>query len=132
MMFIDANYKIKKNAYKNQVLIHSGFGGTLLLDDKFVKNNDIGAQLKTISESSLKDSHGNVLKTKKAILPNFFIGQNKFTDMPISFFEGALGRQHMSGIGGNILKRFNVFFDLQNAYIYYKPNQLMDLPFEHS
>ena len=121
LMFIATQYKIKNNQYDNQVLIHSGFGGTLLLDDKFVQNNNIGAQLETISESQLKDSYGNVLKTKKAVLPYFSIGQNSFTDMPISFFEGALGRQHMSVIGGNILKRFNVFFDLQNAHFYYKP-----------
>lgn len=130
LMFIETNYQIKNKHYKNPVLIHSGFGGTLLLDDNFVQKNNIGSQLETISESQLTDSYGNILKTKKAILPFFNLGKNSFTDMPISFFEGALGRQHMSVIGGNILKRFNVFFDLQNAYLYYKPSQLMDLPFE--
>ena len=129
LMFVETKYKTKSNRYTNQVLIHSGFGGTLLLDDKFVRENKIGAQLKTISESELKDSYGHVLKTKKAILPYFSIGQNSFTDMPISFFEGTLGGQHMSVIGGNILKRFNVFIDLQNADIYYKPNKLVNLPF---
>ncbi len=132
LMFVETKYKTNRNRYVNKVLIHSGFGGTLLLDDKFVKENNIGDQLKTISESQLTDSHGNVLKTKQAILPCFALGKSKFKDMPISFFQGALGRQHMSVIGGNVLKRFNVFFDLQNAHFYYKPNNLTALPFENT
>lgn len=132
LMFVETVYNIQDNQYENRVLIHSGYGGTLLLDDQFVKNNNIGAQLETISESQLQDSHGNVLKTKKAVLPYFSFGQNIFTDMPISFFEGTLGRQHISVVGGNIIKRFNIFLDLQNAQIYYKPSQLMTLPFENS
>jgi hypothetical protein len=132
MMYVETNYQIENNNYTNEVLIHSGFGGTLLLDDQFVKENDIGSQLETISESHLKDSYGNILKTKKAILPSFSIGQTSFTDMPISFFEGALGKQHVSVIGGNILKRFNVYFDLQNAQLYYTPSHLIDTPFGNS
>ncbi|MFT6244518.1 MAG: hypothetical protein ACJA0U_002459 [Salibacteraceae bacterium] len=132
MMYVETNYQIENNNYTNEVLIHSGFGGTLLLDDQFVKENDIGSQLETISESHLKDSYGNILKTKKAILPYFSIGQTSFTDMPISFFEGALGKQHVSVIGGNILKRFNVYFDLQNAQLYYTPSLLIDAPFGNS
>lgn len=129
MMFIETTYQIEDNEYKNQVLIHSGYGGTLLLDDKFVERNQIGQQLKIISESHLKDSYGNILKTKKAVLPYFLIGKNSFVDMPVNFFEGTIGQQQMSVIGGDILKRFNVFFDLQNAYIYYTPNNLTDSPF---
>ncbi|MFT6502244.1 MAG: hypothetical protein ACJASQ_002370 [Crocinitomicaceae bacterium] len=132
MMYVETKYKIENNDYTNQVLIHSGSGGTLLLDNQFVHNNDIDSQLETISESHLKDSYGNILKTKKAILPSFSIGQTSFTDMPISFFEGALGKQRISVIGGNILKRFNVYFDLQNAQLYYTPSQLIDLPFGNS
>ena len=132
MMYVETHYQIDNNHYANQVLIHSGFGGTLLLDDKFVFENNIGSQLEIISESHLKDSYGNILKTKKAILPHFSIGVIDFTDLPISFFEGALGRQHMSVIGGNILKRFNVYFDLQNANMYYAPSNLIDTPFGNS
>ncbi len=129
MMFIETAYKIEENVYTNQVLIHSGYGGTLLLDDKFVQDHKIGEQLETISESQLTDSYGNILKTKKAILPYFAIGANSFTNMPVNFFEGTIGRQRMSVIGGDVLKRFNVFFDLQNAQIYYTPNKLSTVPF---
>ncbi|MEM7163151.1 MAG: hypothetical protein AAF487_12010 [Bacteroidota bacterium] len=129
LMFIETHYQIEDNRYTNPVLIHSGYGGALLLDDEFVRENKIDSLLATIEESELKDSYGNVLKTKKAILPYFSIGTQNFTDMPVSFFTGSLDKQQISVMGGNIIKRFNMFIDLQNAYLYYKPNQSMTLPF---
>lgn len=132
MMFLDTKYKIKRNRYDNKVLLHSGYSGSLLLDDQFVKTNKFGEQLEIISESELKDSYGNVLKTKKAILPCFSLGSTKLKDTPVSFFEGTLGRQHISVIGGNIIKRFNVFIDLQNAHLYLKPSHLATVPFENT
>jgi hypothetical protein len=35
-----------------------------LFDDKFVIESKIGEQIRIIDEKELKDSHGNVLKTK--------------------------------------------------------------------
>jgi len=43
-------------------------------------------------------------------------------DIPVGFFEGSMGRQKMSVIGGEILKRFNLIIDSNRKYIYIKPN----------
>lgn len=131
-MFLEAISTIENQAHKNQFLIHSGFGGALLFDDEFVQKNELGKQLEIISESSLRDSYGNVLKTKKAILPALSIGAMNFSDVPIGFFEGAIGRQKMSVIGGNLLKRFNIIFDLQQAHVYLKENGLTKMPYGDS
>ena len=128
-MMIKADLEIGKVKYQNEFLIHSGFGGTALLDDEFVSINSIGEQLETISESELKDSFGNILKTKKVILPALNIGGSTLSDMPIGFFEGSIGRQKKSVLGGDILKRFNILIDLQQANIYFKPNGLFNAPF---
>ncbi len=117
------------NKYSAEFLIHSGYSGTILLDDKFVDAHNIASKLKIISESQLKDAQGNVLKTKKAILPNLVIGTINFPEMPISFFEGAIGRQKMSVLGGDLLKRFHIIIDIKNAAIYLKPNSLMKTPY---
>jgi len=92
----------------------------------------MGAHLEVISESELKDSYGNILKTKKALLPAFKLGNIKVKELPIGFFEGAIGRQKMSVMGGNLLKRFNIIIDIEAAHIYLKPNSLMELPFTTS
>jgi len=128
-MFIESTCTINNNKHLNHFLIHSGYGGTLLLDDEFAKKHQISNQLNIVSESQLKDSYGNVLKTKKAILPELSIDTYEFQEVPISFFEGAIGRQKMSLMGCNLLKRFNWMFDLQNAALYLRPNQFAKNPF---
>ncbi|HTF30529.1 MAG TPA: retropepsin-like aspartic protease [Flavitalea sp.] len=124
MMFLEAGCEIGKEIYKNKFLIHSGYSGAVLLDDKFIAENKIEQKLKVIDEKELKDSFGNIIKTKKTILPAFVIGNHKLVEVPAGFFSGAIGRQKMSIIGGDILKRFNIIIDAQRQFIYLKSNKL--------
>ena len=132
LMFLEIDSKIDKATYTNEFLIHSGYSGAILYDDDFSNEHKLGEQLTIVSESELKDSYGNVLKTKKAILPKLAIGKTKFKDIPVGFFEGTIGRQRMSVVGGNVIKRFNIIFDLQNGDIYLKKNNLHKLPYSNS
>jgi hypothetical protein len=124
MLFVEGSCAVDKRVFQNNFLIHSGYSGAILLDDKFANDNKLGEKLKIIGEKDLKDSYGNVVKTKKAILPVLKIGNQKLLDVPVGFFEGALGRQKMSIMGGDVLKRFNIIIDAQRAYIYLKVNKL--------
>lgn len=132
LMFLMGKSKIAGKPSENKFLIHSGYGGTLLFDDEYVKTYEMGSHLKVISESELKDSYGNILKTKKAILPSFKLGKTKVSQLPVGFFEGAIGRQKMSVMGGGLLKRFHIILDMESAQIYLKPNELMRLPYSNS
>ncbi len=131
LMFIEAESIIGKKSYKNRFLIHTGYGGTILYDDKFVGKSKIGNKVKLIEESELKDSYGNVLKTKKAILPLFIMGKTEFKNVPIGFFEGGINRQKRSVLGGELLKRFHIIIDSERKHIYLKGNQLMSLGFNN-
>jgi len=124
MMFLEASCIIGKDIYRNKFLIHSGYSGAVLLDDNFIVENRIEQKLKIIDEKELKDSFGNIIKTKKTILPAFVIGNHKLAEVPAGFFSGAIGRQKMSIIGGDILKRFNIIIDAQRQFIYLKSNKL--------
>lgn len=42
-------------------------GGGLKYDDDFVNKSQIGKQIEITQEQELKDSYGNILKTKKGI-----------------------------------------------------------------
>lgn len=126
-MFIKGKSAIKGINYENRFLIHSGYGGTILFDDQFVLESKIGEKIDIIAEKELRDSYGNVLKTKKGNLPAFEIGGISFENIPIGFFEGTIGRQQMSVIGGDLLKRFNIIIDSNREHIYLKPNQLINL-----
>lgn len=122
-MFVEAGFEINRTVYKNRFLIHSGYSGGVLLDDKFANDNKLGEKLKIVGEKSLKDSYGNILKTKKAILPVLRIGNESLNDVPVGFFEGAIGRQKISIIGGDLLKRFHWIIDAKREYVYLKPGK---------
>ena len=123
-MFLEATSEINGAAYTNKFLIHSGYSGAVLFDDVFAVDNKLEEKLKITGEKELKDSFGHVLKTKKAMLPSFMIGNQKLTDVSVSFFSGTKLQQSMSVLGGDVLKRFNIIFDAKREYIYLKLNNL--------
>ncbi len=131
-MFIEGISTIEDKDYQNRFLIHSGYGGAILYDDQFAKDSRIGEHVEIIKEEELKDSYGNILKTKQGKLPKFIVGDEEFTDIPVGFFEGSIARQQMSVMGGNLLKRFNLIFDAERTHVYMKANSLKELPYVKS
>ena len=124
MMFVEGSCGVGGKLLTNRFLIHSGYSGSILLDDRFTAANKIDEQLKIVDQKTLKDSFGNILMTKKAVLPVFRLGTKSLINIPVGFFTGALGRQKMSIIGGDLLKRFNLIIDAERANIYLKENKL--------
>lgn len=131
-MFIEADCFMDGSGFRNTFLIHSGYAGAILFDDKFANDNKLSDKLQIVGEKTLKDSFGNVLKTKQAILPLLKIQNNSLSNVPVGFFEGAIGRQKLSIIGGDILKRFNLVIDAKREYIYLKTNKLAGLDYRKS
>ena len=123
MLLLEADCTINGSRYTNKFLIHSGYAGAILFDDKFASDNKLSEQLQIVGEKTLKDSFGNEVKTKQAILPLLKIQNNSLTNVPVGFFEGAIGRRKMSILGGDILKRFNWVIDAKRDYIYFRSNR---------
>jgi hypothetical protein len=117
-MFLEVKCRIGDSYYKNSFLIHSGYSGGLLFDDNFTRKNDIDKKLRIVDEKELKDSYGNILKTKKAVLPTLLVGNKKLSSVPVEFFSGAIAGQKMSVMGGGILKKFNIVIDAKREYVY--------------
>jgi hypothetical protein len=128
-MFIEGTSTIDGKDYENRFLIHSGYGGTVLYDDEFVAQTQIGSLIKITDEKDLKDSYGNVLKTKKGSLPQFTLGNEILADLTVGFFEGSIGRQTMSVMGGDLIKRFNWIISIDRSVAYMQPNQLWPMAF---
>lgn len=124
LMFVEATCESGRGVISNKFLLHSGYSGALLLDDLFVASHQLDEILKITGEKELKDSYGNILKTKKAVLPALTIGRQKLMNVPASFFAGAIGRQKMSIMGFDVLKRFNLIIDAKRNFIYLRPNRL--------
>ena len=69
-----------------------------------------------------------MLKKKKAVMPFFTLGDFTFEDMPMGFFEGKIGNQKNSVLGGELLKRFDIVLDRSKSKIYLRANAIMDFP----
>lgn len=129
MLFIDAILSINKKDIKTRFLIHSGYSGGVLLSSKFTAENNLTKLVKVIEGKSLKDSYGNVLKTNKAVISGFEIGNVKFNNFPISFFEGKLSNRSFNILGSDVLKRLNFFIDKDRTNIYVCKNGLASQPY---
>ncbi len=105
---------------ENRFLIHSGYAGGLLLDDAFAASSGIGGKITITETSSLTDSFGHVIKVQKGVMPGFSLGHLRLSDVPVGFFSGDIGRQKQSVLGGEILKQFNLIFDIGHKKLYIK------------
>ncbi len=123
-LFVQGSCLIEGKTYTNKFLLHSGYSGGILLDDAFAANAGVDGTIKITEESSLKDSFGNTIKVKKGIMPTFQLGNARLTNVPVGFFSGAIGAQKMSVLGGEILKQFNLIFDLARNELYIAPRQM--------
>ncbi|MEM7312616.1 MAG: thioredoxin family protein [Planctomycetota bacterium] len=123
MMFISASVQSGEKNASHKFMIHSGYSGFALLDDEFAGKHAFLKELEIIDESSVKDSAGNELTTKKVSLPKFAVGETEFSNVPVSFFSGAIGKQKFSVLGGDFLKRFNLILDMDSQTLYLQRSQ---------
>lgn len=129
LMFVEATLPLGGERIKHKFMLHSGYSGFMLLDDAFIAAHPDVAKLEIIEESQLTDSAGKTLKTQKAKLPKIEMLRYQFESAPVSFFSGGIGRQKMSVLGSDFLKRFNGLFDLKNNRLYLQPNQNFRSPY---
>jgi hypothetical protein len=120
---IQGSCLLEGKTYTNKFLVHSGYSGGVLLDDAFAASAGVDGKIKITDESNLKDSFGHIIKVKKGVLPVFKLGASELSNVPTGFFAGAIGAQKMSVIGCEILRRFNLLFDIANNDLYVKPRE---------
>ena len=117
-LFLTASCVIAGETYATKFLIHSGYAGSVLLDDAFAARSGIGGKIEITGETALKDSFDHTIKVKKGILPKFKIGPFALNRVNVGFFEGTLGQQKLSVIGGEVLKEFNLIIDKEHNDLY--------------
>ncbi|MBL8189593.1 MAG: hypothetical protein JNK38_16400 [Acidobacteria bacterium] len=122
-LMVEGSCLIEGKSYTNKFLLHSGYSGGILLDDAFAATAGVDGKIKITEESSLKDSFGNTIKVKKGIMPVFLLGSAKLSNVPTGFFSGAIGAQKLSVLGSEILKQFNLIFDIAHNDLYLAPRR---------
>ena len=126
MMFAEASCKIGNERLNHLFLVHTGYSGAVLFDDQFTAEHKLDEKLTITGEKTLKDSFGNILKTKKFVISFLSLGKTELKNVPAGFFQGAIGRQKMSIIGGDLLKHFNIIISADRSTIFLKANRYVN------
>ena len=119
LLFVTATLKIGDKQLKHPFMIHTGFGGTILLDDEFVDGNRLNQLLPRLGGRELQDSLGNKILTTQSEIEQFKIGSIELSNVAVELFDVSLGRQKISVVGVDVLRRFNfvIDFDQQRLLI---------------
>lgn len=118
LMSVTGEVTAGERRYRTDFLLHTGFGGTVLLDEQFVQQHDLAASLPALGERVLVDSYGNPVKTRKVRLPALRFGATTFENVSAELFAGTLGSLRTSIVGCGLLKQFHLIFDVEHRHLY--------------
>lgn len=116
--FVKASIKAGRATFTDWYMFDTGYSGNMrITSGLYDKHNLEGKVEKALSFSGTR-----------LVLPEFVVGGHSFADV-----QGILRKTEPDGkdrglMGNSLLKRFNVFLDNQNGFIYLKPNSLMNTP----
>ena len=116
--YVEAGCVVGQTTHPHRFLLHSGYSGGVLLDDAFAAAIGAREALPVVEETTLSDSFGNKIAVRKTVLPGLIFGGARLTDVPAGFFPGNLGNQRISVIGGEVIRRFDLIFDLRQNAVY--------------
>lgn len=109
--------------------LQSGYSGGILYSNDFAEEKELDKKLKVIGEKTLKNSAGQSIITKQAILPFFKLGDFVFKNISVGFFAGELKTQNVSYFGADMLRRFVWIFDAERKTAYIKPSRYYSEPY---
>ncbi|HEY69849.1 MAG TPA: PDZ domain-containing protein [Anaerolineae bacterium] len=121
--------------FTGRVIVDSGSTGSIFFNTPFAREKDLLSEIgSSYAREVIAGLSADSYQVVTTMLSSFTVGPYEFVDMPakIAFAEsGALSWPGIMGIlGNNILKRFNLFIDVQQETIFLEPNQLYQEAFE--
>jgi hypothetical protein len=122
-LFVSGSCLIDGKGFTTKFLVHSGYGGGVLLADAFAAAAGVDGKIAITETSTLTDSFGHRIEVRKGVLPAFALGTTQLVNVPVGFFRGRLGTQQISVIGGEVLKQFNLIFDVAHDALYVEPRE---------
>ena len=122
-LYVKAFPFIDKKPIETEFMIHTGFSGALMISDDFAKEYKLLEKFEIIGESKLSDAAGNVILSKKSILPDFELANQTFKNVPMSFFDSTIKIQHKNIMGGDLIKRFNLILNPEKDILYAKKSK---------
>ena len=127
MLFVVGEARVGERAGRTPLLLHTGFGGTALLDEQFVHEQGLPTAPDP-NAPTLQDSYGKPVPTQRLQLTTLRLGTLVFHDVPAAVFGGQLGGRRTSVLGGTLLTRMNLIFAADRRHLYVRPNARFAAP----
>jgi len=122
------------NTFTGKVVVDSGAGNAFYFNTPFTEENNLLAEMDTYYEretQSLSTESSHVYIT---MLADLSISEYEFSIVPANIAIAEAGALSWSGpmgiLGNGVLKRFNIFIDLQQEMMSLEPNRLYHDQFE--
>lgn len=121
--------EIKQNGISNKdlFLFDTGYQRTVMLDYDLLKQGNFPIEkMNIIKKVIMKGAQGNEIPVITSNLKALKIGKYKLKNIPIQQTTGnkPLKNKNIHILGNEVLKRFNIFLDFQNNFVYLNPNYL--------
>lgn len=122
------------NTLTGKVMVDTGSGNTISFNTPFAEENNLLSGMDNYYERETQSLSTESSRIYTTMLADLSIRDYKFISIPASIAiaeTGALSWPGIMGILGNdVLKRFNIFIDLQQQRMFLEPNQLYHEMFE--
>jgi hypothetical protein len=122
------------NIFTGKVLVDTGAGNTFYFNTPFIEENDLLAEMDTYYERETQSISTESAHVYTTMLANLSISDYEFSTLPANIAIAEAGASSWSGpmgiLGNGVLKRFNVFIDLQQKMTSLEPNRLYHDQFE--
>lgn len=119
--FVEGTCTFAGERHTTRFMLHSGYAGSVLLDDAFAANSGVDGRIEITETTALTDSFGHRIEVRKGRLPQFALGEVTLEDVAVGFFPGTIGRQQVSVVGMAVLRRYDLVFDLAHQALFIAP-----------
>ncbi len=120
--------------FNGKVLVDTGSGNAFSFNTPFTEENGLLAEMDTYYEREIQSLSTESAHIYTTMLADLSIGEYEFSTVPANIAIAEAGALSWSGpmgiLGNGVLKRFNVFIDLQQKKMSLEPNRLYHDQFE--
>lgn len=127
LFLIESEIKQNNITNKDIFLFDTGYQRTVMLDEYLLKQAEFPIKdMKIIKKTIMKGAQGNEIPVITSNLKLLKIGKYKLKNVPIQLTttHKPLKNKNIHILGNEVLKRFNLFLDFQNNFVYLNPNHL--------
>ncbi|KAA5537821.1 pepsin/retropepsin-like aspartic protease family protein [Paenimyroides baculatum] len=128
--FIEAEIIQNDKSLKDYFLFDTGYQRTAMLDNEELLKNGF-PEMKELNRVMMRGGQGNEVPVITSELQVLKIGTFKLENVPVQQITGNKPMKNRNAhiLGNEVLKRFNVFMDYKNGFVYLKPNHLFNMDY---